>query len=141
MTGRFEIEVPEQFPFTTRITVRIGDINYGNHVGNDAVLRLMQDARLRFLAKRGWSELDTAGAGLIMTDAAVAYKSQARFGDELEIGVAVRDLTRTGFAFVYRITQAKDGTEVARGQTGMAFFDYARNRVARMPDAFRQAFG
>ena len=141
MADRISIELPEQFPFTTRLTVRIGDINYGNHVGNDAMLRLMQDARLRFLAERGWSELDAAGASLIMTDAAVIYRSQARFGDELQIGVAVRDLTRTGFAFVYRISQVKDGGEVARGQTGMAFFDYARNRVARMPEAFRQAFG
>lgn len=141
MSARITFDLPEQFPFTTRITVRIGDINYGGHVGNDAMLRIMQDARLRFLAQHGWSELDTAGASLIMTDAAVIYKSQARFGEELSIGVAARDLTRTGFALVYRISRETDGTEVARGQTGMAFFDYARNRVARMPEAFRQAFG
>ncbi|HNR94980.1 MAG TPA: thioesterase family protein [Kiritimatiellia bacterium] len=141
MATRITIELPEPLPFTTRISVRIGDINYGGHVGNDAMLRIMQDARLRFLAQYGWSELDTAGASLIMTDACVIYKAQARFGDDLEIGVASRDLTRTGFTLVYRIVRTQDRVEIARGETGMAFFDYGRNRVARMPEAFRQACG
>ena len=45
--ARVEIELPEQFPFATEIPIRISDINYGNHLGNDAVLSLAQEARVR----------------------------------------------------------------------------------------------
>ena len=42
---RLTIELPGHRDFTTRVTVAIGDINYGGHLGNDAVLRLAQEAR------------------------------------------------------------------------------------------------
>ena len=42
--------------FSTQLTVGIGDINYGGHVGNDRFLLFFQEARLRFLAGFGMSE-------------------------------------------------------------------------------------
>lgn len=67
------IVLPEHILFTTRLTVQIGDINYGNHLANDAVLRLSHEVRLRWLKQHGFTELDAGGAGLIMTEAAVRY--------------------------------------------------------------------
>ena len=70
--SRVQIKLPETFVFHTDIAVQIGDINYGNHLANDAVLRLCHEARLRFLHALGFSEMDVAGVGLIMADAAIA---------------------------------------------------------------------
>ena len=53
---RIKIELPETYLFSTEIPVRITDLNYGNHLGNDAILSLLHEARVRFLAYYGWTE-------------------------------------------------------------------------------------
>lgn len=137
--GRIKIDLPSAFRFSTEMTVRIGDVNYGGHLGNDAVLGLVHEARLRFLKQYGFSEADAGGAALIMTDAAVVYKSQAFHGDLLRVEADVADPSTAGCDFVCRITKAATGAEVARAKTGLAFFDYPAGRVVRMPERFRAA--
>ena len=73
--ARIELNLPENFSFSTDVRVRVSDINYGNHLGNDALLSLVHEARLQFLQSRGFSELDIDGCGLILTDAVIVYKS------------------------------------------------------------------
>ena len=137
---RTELPLPDVFPFETRLEARVGDINYGNHVGNDAMLTLLQEARLRFLATRGFSETDVGGCGLTLVEALVQYRAQAFRGDVLRIGVALTELDRAGFILLYRALRESDGAEIARARTVLIFYDYTRNRVCRMPEAFRGAF-
>jgi len=137
--ARVKLDLPDRFGFSTELTVRIGDVNYGQHMGNESVLLFAQEARLRFLRQHGMSEMDAGGCGLIMADAVVVYKSQARHGDVLRVEVAVADPGRAGFDFLYRVTERAAGREVARVKTSMAFFDYAAGRPARMPEKFRAA--
>ncbi len=85
---RLELDVPETFPYSTEIPVRVDDINYGGHLGNDAVLSIVHEARIRFLKEHGFSELDAGGAGLIMANAAVRYRSEAKMGDVLRVELA-----------------------------------------------------
>lgn len=134
---RIKIELPAAWAYETRLRVRIGDINYGQHLGNDATLALLQEARLRWLAQQGWSEKNVGGCGLIMADAAVVYKNQAVYGDELAVSIAATGVDRMAFDLVYRMTRLSDGAEIVHAKTGMVCFDYERNRPARMPDAFR----
>jgi acyl-CoA thioester hydrolase len=135
---RVKIDLPTAFPFSTEIPVRITDVNYGGHLGNDSLLSLLHEARVRYLHTFGWSEKDIAGAGIIMTDAAVVYRSEAFHGDRLRIEVAVTDIQPATCDLVYRVTNAATGTEIARAKTGIAFFDYAKRNVVPMPDAFRK---
>ena len=138
--ARIELNLPDVFGFSTELTVRVGDINYGGHLGNDALLSLMHEARVRFLAQYGFSEKDAGGAGLIMTDAVILYKAQAFSGDKLLIELAVTDISRSGCDFVYRITNKENGIEIARSKTGIVFFDYSRNKVVRVPEKFKAMF-
>lgn len=137
--ARVQIELPERFLFRTEIPVRIDDINYGGHLGNDAVLTLAHEARLRFLASRGWSELDAGGAGLIMADAAVIYRAEGRHGMVLVAEVAVTEVRSRSCDFVYRLTEAATGREIARAKTGMVFYDYASKKVVTVPESFSAA--
>jgi acyl-CoA thioesterase FadM len=80
-----------EFVYRTELEVRITDINYGRHVGNDAMLGLLHEARLRFLAQFGFSEEDIGGVGMLMGDAVVQFKGIAVRGDRLvvEMGLAM----------------------------------------------------
>ena len=71
---RIQLQLPDTFTFQTEIPVRITDINYGNHLGNDAILSMMHEVRVQFLQNLGYSELEMEGAGLIMSDTAIIYK-------------------------------------------------------------------
>ncbi|KPN71244.1 thioesterase family protein [Neisseria sp. 83E34] len=131
------IGFPDVPLFQTSVTVQIGDINYGNHLANDAVLRLCHEARIRWLATHGLTELDAGGAGLIMNEAALQYTAQARHGDELLIELAAGNISRSGFTLFYRISRPKDGKTIAKIQTGMVSFDYAAQKVSRLPETLR----
>ena len=136
---RIRLELPEQFLYSTEIPLRVSDINYGGHLGNDAVLALAQEARMRFLRSHGWSEGDIAGAGIIMVDAIVMYRSEAFYGDVLAIDVAVADRQQSSCDFLFRMVNRASGKEVARVKTGVAFFNYTTHRPAPMPPEFRSA--
>ena len=76
---RVQLQLPETFSFQTEIPVRITDINYGNHLGNDAILSMMHEARVQFLQNLGYTELEFEGVGLIMSDTAIIYKGEGFF--------------------------------------------------------------
>jgi 4-hydroxybenzoyl-CoA thioesterase len=135
--SRVRLELPERFQFTTEISLRVSDINYGGHLGNDAVLSLAQEARMRFLRSHGWTEQDVTGVGLIMTDAVVVYRSEAFYGDVLTIEVAVADIGQLGCDFLFRMVNRGSGQEVARVKTGVVFFDYAKRKPSPVPAEFR----
>mgnify|MGYP003587601944 FL=1 len=129
------------FVFRTELDVRITDINYGRHVGNDALLGLLHEARLRFLANFGFSEEDIGGVGMLMGDAVVQYKAVVLRGDRLTVEMGLKDVERRTFDLVYRVVRQGDGAVVAVAKTGMVAFDYARNRAADLPEVFLEKMG
>ena len=52
---RIKIDLPGSFTFITEIPVRITDLNYGGHVGNDTVLSIIHESRMQWLASIGFS--------------------------------------------------------------------------------------
>jgi len=138
--GRIKLELPDNFTFSTEITVRIDDINYGGHLGNDSILSLVHEARVRFLKKFGFTEADIDGVGLIMTDAVIVYKSESFYSDVLRIEVAVSDVSEVGCDFVFKLSNKETGNEVARAKTGIVFFDYEHRKIVEVPEKFRTLF-
>jgi acyl-CoA thioesterase FadM len=138
--ARVKLVLPKQFSFSTDIQVRISDINYGNHLGNDALLALVHEARLQCLKAHGFSEMDIGGRGLMLTDAVIIYKSQGFHGDVLTINVAAADFNKYGCDFIFKIDRQDNGREVARAKTGIVFFDYSKQKIAPVPEVFAAVF-
>lgn len=135
--ARLKLSLPENFSFSTQIPVRITDINYGNHLGNDAVLGLLHEARMQFLKMAGYSELNLAGVGLIMADVAIEFKAEAFYGDVLTAYVAAADFSKIGFDLYYKLVKSEPETVVTLAKTGMVCFDYEKRKVAPVPDEVR----
>jgi acyl-CoA thioester hydrolase len=138
--ARIKLELPANFPFSTELRVRITDVNYGGHLGNDALLGLLHEARVQFLAHYGLIELDIGGLGIIMADSVIIYKSEAFPAEALVIAVAVTDFNRYGCDFVYRVTEKISRREVARAKTGIVFFDYQQRAIQNVPPTFLDLF-
>ena len=136
---RIKVDWPDPVVFTTELNIRITDINYGGHLGNDRLLSLVHEARVQFLVSHGWSELDVDGVGVIMTDAAMQFCSEIFYGSKvcIEMGIAIRGRLR--FTLLYGLRDVENGDELARVRTGMAFFDYATKKAVHAPRAFTEA--
>jgi acyl-CoA thioester hydrolase len=135
--ARVTIDLPEEFQFSTDITVRISDINYGGHLGHDAIISLIHEARVKFLNVHGFTELDIDGFGLVMTDLVVLYKAEAFYSEILTIEAGLQDFTKYDCDFVYCITNKETGTEAARAKTGVLIYDYERKKVVGVPESFK----
>jgi YbgC/YbaW family acyl-CoA thioester hydrolase len=138
--ARIEIQLPEKFIFKTDITVRVSDLNYANHVGNDNILSLMQEARALFYRSMGYeSEIKLAGTiGLIITDASIVYKAESILGDVITIQIGLGDPNKYGFDLFYLITRDKDKKVVAKGKTGSICFDYEKKKVVSIPTSLME---
>jgi len=120
--GRVQIQMPERFAFRTELEVRISDLNYGNHLGNDQVLALLHEARRRYLRSLGEDEIGPDGIGFVIADAAVVYRAQAFYGDRLAVEVAAGEFQSRSCAFFHRAS--KSGVTVAEARLGVVCFDF-----------------
>jgi len=132
---RVKLKFPEQKPlFTSHIAVRISDINYGNHLGNDSVLSLIHEARMQLLAQWGYTELEAGGTSLIMGDVMIAYKGEAFYGEMLTIKLYASEITDRSFDLLYHISTNREGQaiQIAHAKTGMVCFNYSIKRIANL---------
>jgi acyl-CoA thioester hydrolase len=142
--ARIKIDLPDKFSFTTSIQVRITDINYGGHVGNDAILSLVHEARMRFLKQHGYTELELGGVGLIMADAAIEFRNELFYGDTVIVSLACAEFSKVSFDIYYKLEKTPDPTldqkriPVAIVKTGMVCYDYANKKIAAIPEETRR---
>ncbi len=138
--ARVKLLIPERKIFSTEIAVRITDINYGNHVGNDALVRILHEARVQWLTSKNYTELNIEGASLIMADLAVEYKGESFYGDLLIIEIAVGEISKAGFELYYIIHVNRNANNIliAKAKTGMVCFNYEEKKVREIPEKFAQ---
>ena len=136
--ARIKLLIPEQKIFSTEIAVRITDLNYGNHVGNDAFVRILHEARVQWLTSKNYTELNIEGASLIMADLAVEYKGESFYGDLLIIEIAVGEISKAGFELYYIIHVNRNANNIliAKAKTGMVCYNYEEKKVRELPEKF-----
>lgn len=134
--NRIRIHLPNEFSFQTQMSIRITDLNYGGHVGNDNFLSLIQEARQQFLKQFGYGELNFAGYGLIIADVAIEYKHELNYGDRIKISVQAADFDKLGFDLFYLIEIIREEGNILAGKakTGMICFDYTTKKKISIPE-------
>ena len=135
---RLKLAPVERYSFRTDIVVRVTDLNFAGHLGNDRLLSLVHEARVAFLASHGLSEMDCGGASIILADAAIAYQGEAYAGDVLCFEVAAGEPTSHGFRLFYRVTRRGDGAPMALVENGIVLFDYTSRKKVPLPEAARE---
>jgi len=139
--ARLTLEFPEdQYCYSTHLTVRVTDINASNHLGNDSMISMISEARARFLFEFGTHETRGDGTGIIVTDLATTYRTEAHARDQLLFEVGVMDFNKYGGDISFRISRPADGSLVAMAKSGFVFFDYRLGKVVAMPEAFSAKF-
>jgi len=132
MMARIKIDMPEKRLTIIKLPVRITEINYGNHLGNDALVGILHESRVQWLKSHNFSELDIMGIGLIMSDLAVVYKNESFYGDELSIHIYSGEITAVSFELFY-VLYNQDNKVIAQAKTGMVCFNYELKKVVAIP--------
>jgi len=140
--ARVRIELPASFHFTTSISIRITDLNYGGHVGNDTVLSLIHEARMQFLQHYGHTEMNFGGTGMIMSDVSIEFKNELFYGDKLTVSVAIAEITKASFALYYKLEKETGGKTLltALARTGMVCYNYETKKIAPFPEKIKGQF-
>jgi len=139
MMARIKIELPGKQLATMELAVRITDINYGNHLGNDSLVGLLHEARMQWLRSLNFTELDIDGTGLIMSDLAVEYKAEVFYGDILSVSIFVNDVSAVSFDLYYSVLN-QNNVLIAKAKTGMVCYNYEKKKVASMPESLQAIF-
>ena len=133
---RLKMEMPENFlDLSIKIPVRITDINYGDHVGNDAIVSIVHEARVQFLQHHNFTELNIEGIGLIMAELQIEFKNESFYKDIIEVKIGVGQLTNVGFELFYHLKTFRNNSEViiANAKTGMVCYNYEIKKVVAIP--------
>jgi acyl-CoA thioesterase FadM len=133
--SRIKIHFPSDFYFCTTIPVRITDLNYGGHVGNDTILSIIHEARVQFLNPLGYEELNIGGVGIIMSDVAIEFKSELFYGDVIKAYVTAGEVTGAAFDLYYKLEKEsnQDRAIIAIAKTGMVCYDYNKKKIVAIP--------
>jgi len=132
---RIKIDLPGKFNYSTNIPVRITDINYGGHVGNDTILSILHEARVQFLNHYGYSELTLGGAGLIMSDVCIEFKNELFYGDVIIASVTASEFSKVAFGIYYKLEKQINDKKIliAIAKTGMVCYDYVNKKIVQVP--------
>jgi len=117
-------DFPHEFEFSTVIPVCIEHINYGNHLGNDKVVSLLHEARVRYLKSKGKTE-----GNILVTHLEVKYRKEAFHGDELSFHLHYTQTKPCSGVFYYNVMRDKE--VVIQASTKIAFFDYQTRKIVK----------
>jgi acyl-CoA thioester hydrolase len=138
--ARIKLDIPQNIIATIAVPIRISDINYGNHLGNDAFVAIIHEARMQWLQQHGYTELNIEGTGLILADLAVEFKNESFYGDTIAITIAVGEISKVSFELYYQLTTKRNDATVvlALAKTGMLSYDYGAKKVIAIPEKLKQ---
>jgi acyl-CoA thioesterase FadM len=138
--ARVELNLPEQFYFTTTLTVRFTDLNVGSHVGNDQMIALLSEARSRFLYHFEIEDWQEEGLNLLVTDLMATYKKSAFGHDILQFDVGIMDFNKYGGDIIFRVTRPATEDLIVLAKTGFVLIDTVTSKIAPLPEKFRYIF-
>ena len=127
------------FVFETVMPVMLCHVSYGNHLSNDSILTLLQEARMQYLMQEGATEISLQeSVGFLVNQATINYRAQAYYGDKLRVQIyAPRfKLRARKFDFNYQILRVSDGAVIADASTSQVFYDFLKKRITTAPKSF-----
>ncbi|MCX7966196.1 MAG: thioesterase family protein [Syntrophorhabdaceae bacterium] len=127
------------YEFQYKLQIQIGHINYAGHVGHDAIIGIIWEARTHIFRQLGMSELDLGDrrTGIIMKDLAVNFLKEVSLFDEITVQSHIGDIQKNGFRIYYRIL--KDNKKIAIAETGFLTYDFTLKKVVPIPSTFLSA--
>jgi YbgC/YbaW family acyl-CoA thioester hydrolase len=131
-------------PFSTRITVRFGDVDRAGLVYYPVLFHYCHVAMEEFFAARCGKTyaglLAEERLGFPTVNVRAEFFAPFVYGDDAEVEVWASSVGRTSVNFEYRLRRASDGTLCASVTLVQVAMNLEERRAVPVPDALRYAF-
>jgi acyl-CoA thioester hydrolase len=129
------------FPVVITLPVSWGDMDAFQHVNNTRFFRYFEDARIAYFERTGLVDFASSptGVGPVVAQTACRYRAPLRYPDELQVGARVTSVGQHSFRMEYRVVSVALHAIAATGSAVIVAFDFAEERKAVLPEAWRRA--
>lgn len=136
---RVQLTPLSAYPFSFELPVRVTDLNHADHLAAYALVGMLDEAWVRFLAhlKLGEPGLGEPGLGSINAELVVNYLGEGKLHDGLTIAVGVREISSKSFRLHFLVS--RDEQKIALAEIGVVCFDYVAKKAAPLPAVFLSA--
>ena len=133
---RVKLDELPSYEFQHHLTVRATDINNAGHLGNEALLGLVNKARAQFLKQLKFNAIiqDDQHIGVIIADLVVNFRAEAFAQDQLTIDCQIGEMGERSFRLFHRIRRAEQ--VIALVDVGTVAYDYLAGEVILLPQEF-----
>ena len=131
------MRVVDGFPCVKEIVVRFADCDPLGHVNNAKYFTYLEEARFHWF-RSVFGEDGFRRHPIILAEARCSFRSAAKPGDRLRVGIRVQRIGRSSFTHGYRI-EDDGGRLVAEAESVGVGFDYATNGTRELGEEFRRA--
>ena len=137
---KVKVQKLKNYPIFNTQTIRVSDLNYGNHLAYDRVLSLAHQARVEIFSDWNVTEFDLGDqkTGLVVSDVAVNYQGEGALNDDLRIEIAATEIGAVTFRLNHCFTSSKTGSDIALAEIGFVGFDYVSKSPGRLPATFTE---
>ncbi|MEC8738735.1 MAG: thioesterase family protein [Bacteroidota bacterium] len=136
--GRIKLEIPSKKLYEHQIEIRVDDLNYGQHLGNEMILVYAQQTRIKWLESWNYSELSIEQKSIIQGDAAIEYQSEGFLNNQIITSLFLGTVGRASFELYYLFFNKSLNKVLARAKTGIVFYDYSLKKSVSIPEAFKE---
>lgn len=133
---RIKLQPHPFYEYRHTLTVRVTDLNYGNHLGNHSLAAFIHEARARVLGELNCTEFDLGDGktGLVIADIAINFLGEGFIFDVIQIESHIVELSKKSFRIAHRLTCGE--RLIALAETGLVALDYKTRRVTALPLSF-----
>ena len=133
---RIKLKKNSSYEFQYRTQIKVRDLNYAGHLGNDSLVGILHEARADLFNHLNAAELDLGDGttGIVLTDLVINYLGEGHMFDELTVMSHVDEIEKTGFrVFHYAINENRP---IALAESGIRAFDYQKRKIVKIPKIF-----
>lgn len=123
--------------FVCDVPLRWGDMDAMAHLNNTIYFRLMEEARIQWFHKIGFSTLP-AGVAPILAHVACDFLRAMVYPGTARVTQSVTKVGKSSVEMALRIERTDEpGTQYATGRSVIVWFDYVANKAQPWPEAVR----
>ncbi|MEO7031868.1 MAG: acyl-CoA thioesterase [Burkholderiaceae bacterium] len=124
--------------YTTRLTIRWGDMDAAGHVNNTVYFRYMEQARIDWMNSIACGPDGSKGEGPVIVNAHCTFLRQLRYPGEVEILTYVGSPSRSSFETMHLIRRADTPDVIAaEGGAKVVWVNYAQEKSVALNEDVR----
>jgi acyl-CoA thioester hydrolase len=127
------------FPVVVEQAVVWGEMDAYQHVNNIVYFRYFENARLEYIRRLRWFELEEeTGVGPILAATSARFRRPLTYPDTISIGARLANLEEDRLTLEHQIVSHNQAAVVTEGQGTVVTFHYVTNRKVAVPDELRR---